>query len=103
MRPINKASSRQAANLLQHALDRDVAHASVMLQPAVRFVTGPAGQVRQGFDDARDRVERSPVPRARRSKYSDGRRTDGGGDVEQSGIIRYSEISPAERQNSVAK
>ena len=72
-------------------------------EAAVRLVARPAGEFARGFDHARKRVERRPVPGARRPEDADRRRVRGGGDVQEPGIVGNREVGSRERQDGVAQ
>ena len=74
-----------------------------MAEPADRLVAGPARQIVGRFNRRGDRIERSPVPWARRAEDSHRRCAERGGDVQQTGIVRYRDICRGERQNGIAQ
>src|SRR5262245_47556925 len=74
-----------------------------MAKSADRLVARAARQIVCRFNDCGDRVEGSPVPWAGRAEDSDGRRAERGGDVQQTGIVRYRDIRRGERENGIAQ
>src|SRR6059058_4629785 len=74
-----------------------------MAESADRLVARPARQIVGRFNDRGDRVEGSPVPWAGRAEDSDSRCAERGGDVQQTGIVRYRDIRRGERENGVAQ
>ena len=50
---------------------------------------GRQGTSVSGLDHRGERIERRPVPRAGRAEDADGRRADGGGDMNEAGIVRH--------------
>ena len=74
-----------------------------MAKPADRLVARAARQIVCRFNDSGDRVEGSPVPWACRAEDSDGRCAERGGDVQQTGIVRYRDIRRGERENGIAQ
>src|SRR6185503_19050589 len=74
-----------------------------MNEPAGRLMAGPAGHVRQSFDHRRERIERRPMPWAGRSEDADGWRANGGGDMNEAGIVRHAGAGAFQRQDGVAE
>ena len=81
--------------------DLNIGHAAVVAEAADRLVAGPAGDFAGGLDRRRDRIERRPVPRAGRAEDAHRRGADGGGDMQQAGIVRHGGLRGGERQNGV--
>ena len=74
-----------------------------MPEPAGRLVAWPARYIGRGLDHGGERIERRPMPRAGRPEYSDRRRADGRGHVQQAGVVRYRHGRRRERQDGIAQ
>ena len=84
------------------AIHRNLAHAEMMVQTADRLVTRSTVKFARGLDHGRERIERTPQPRARRTKNSDGRGAERRRNVQQARVVRHRCRRCRERKNSVA-
>src|SRR3954469_5722516 len=75
----------------------------MVIEPAGRLVTWPAGHVRQSFDYRCERIEWRPMPWAGRPEDTDGLRAHGCGDMNQTRIVRYAGAGAFQRQDGVAE
>ena len=75
----------------------------MVAEAAGRLVAGPARHLGLGLDHRGDRIERRPVPGAGRAENADRRRPDGGGDVEQAGIVGDHDVRGGGGEDRVAQ
>src|SRR3954469_24307006 len=75
----------------------------MVIEPAGRLVTWPAGHVRQSFDYRCERIEWRPMPWAGRPEDTDGLRAHGCGDMNETRIVRYAGAGGFQRQDGVAE
>src|ERR1019366_6116175 len=102
-RPAYCRRRERAAGRGQDLVGRDLAHATVMDQPAYRFMAWPTREHAFGFDDAGERIERRPVPRTRWTENPDRGRAQSRSDMQEAGIVGDRDGSRREREDGVAQ